>query len=977
MLAGILLLGVARPAQQQVGSIRGVVYDKDFNCPLGAVKVTVVETDQKATSANQGNYIITRVPQGKYTLVFSKEGYVRQVKGDVVVSAGRLTEVNIRMSGDFTEMEEFVVRDLMRLAPGTEAALLKLRFECPALLDSISHDWMSRAGASDAASALKLVAGASVKDGKSAVIRGLPDRYVSSQMNGVRLPTADEDKRAVELDQFPAVVIESIQVSKTFTPDQQGDASGGAVDVRLKGIPDKPLFLNFKGQYSFNSQVVGESKFLSYKGGGVNFWGRDRRRIQVENIDRSWTGAVGVDRQRAPIDSKWSVSMGGKHEYDSGIKIGGFLGFFYEKDSSFFDNGTDDALWVAEPGKLMSPKPFQGTVQEEDFNTELFDVTSGKQSVQWGGLATFGVEFEKHSLDLTYLYTRTAEDTATLAEDTRGKAFFFPGYDPKNLNTPGHNKPDFAPYIRNETLQYTERTTQTLQLSGQHTLPIEEIGPFLPPELDWVLAFSSADLDQPDKRQFGSVWLPERRKSSSISPPVWSPHNPASNATLGNLQRIWKEIEEESQQVSLNLKWPFKQWSDEEGYLKLGLFDDRVDRKFDQDTFSNLQDTGSFEGGFHEFWSKAFPFENHPIKESHFDVDYKGDLMVSAAYAMADFPFSSFLSVIGGVRFESTEIDIRNAPEKHATWYPPGKFSPSPLEPGDGDVSFDRNAWLPSIGLVFEPIEHLTLRGSMSRTVARQTFKELTPIMQQEFLGGPIFIGNPVLQMSELKNYDLRLDYTPYEGGLISVSWFWKDIDDPIEYVQKVVSFTYTTAENYPEGRLTGWEFEMRQNLGHFWTELEGLSLGANATFISSRVTLSDAEAAEFAHSSVQAPMDSRDMTSAPEYLYNLYMTYDLKPTDTQASLFYSVQGDTLVAGAGLSRGRFVPNVYAREYGTLNLGVSQKLGKYIKLQLRAKNLTNPDIKTVYRSKYIGNDVKRSSYSKGIEYSISLSADIPF
>ena len=89
-------------------------------------------------------------------------------------------------------------------------------------MDSISADLMSRAGASDAASALRLVAGASVQDGKFAVIRGLPDRYISSLLNGVRLPTSDEDKRAVELDQFPSSVIESIRVTKTFTPDQQG-----------------------------------------------------------------------------------------------------------------------------------------------------------------------------------------------------------------------------------------------------------------------------------------------------------------------------------------------------------------------------------------------------------------------------------------------------------------------------------------------------------------------------------------------------------------------------------------------------------------------------------------------------------------------------------------------------------------------------------------------------------------------------------
>src|SRR5262249_47657930 len=157
---------------------------------------------------------------------------VRQVWPDVIVTSGALSDVDVEMSGEFTEMEEFVVQDIAPLA-GTEAALLKLRFENPALLDSIGADTMQRAGVSDAAGALRLVTGASLANGKNAVIRGLPDRYVSSQLNGVRLPSADADKRAVDLDQFPVSVIESIQVTKTFTPDQQGDASGGAVDVRL------------------------------------------------------------------------------------------------------------------------------------------------------------------------------------------------------------------------------------------------------------------------------------------------------------------------------------------------------------------------------------------------------------------------------------------------------------------------------------------------------------------------------------------------------------------------------------------------------------------------------------------------------------------------------------------------------------------------------------------------------------------------
>ena len=208
---------------QQAGSIRGIVYDKDFDVPLAAAQVSIAETGDKITATDEGNFVFGQVPPGSYTLVFSKDGYTRQVQANVVVSPGKMTDVEASLSGEFTEMEEFVVQDLQ--IGGTEAGLLMLRVESPALLDSVSSEWLRKAGATDAASALNLVAGATVQDGKYAVVRGLPDRYVNSQMNGVRLPSADPDKRAVQLDQFPTEVIDSVQVSKTFTPDQQGDAS--------------------------------------------------------------------------------------------------------------------------------------------------------------------------------------------------------------------------------------------------------------------------------------------------------------------------------------------------------------------------------------------------------------------------------------------------------------------------------------------------------------------------------------------------------------------------------------------------------------------------------------------------------------------------------------------------------------------------------------------------------------------------------
>lgn len=1002
----VMILFFAKMAlAQQAGSIRGIVYDKDFDVPLAAAQVSIAETGDKATATDEGNFVFGQVSPGSYTLVFSKEGYTRQVQANVVVSPGKMTDVDASLSGEFTEMEEFVVQDLQ--IGGSEAGLLQLRAESPAFLDSISSEWLRQAGVTDAAGALNLIAGATVQDGKYAVVRGLPDRYVNSQMNGVRLPTADPDKRAVQLDQFPTDVIDSVQVSKTFTPDQQGDASGGAVNVKLKGIPDKNVF-QFKSGTEYNTQVTGNGKFLTYQGGGVNFLGKDDGLRDIPS-DGNFTGPVGVSRDDAPIDYNMSMTAGGKHELNSGIKVGGLVSSYYKRDSSYYDNGVNDSLWIddKDPQKGLTPqygnpdKPPEPPVPAvgEDFKTALFDITEGKEEVQWGVLTAMGAEIEGHSLDVLYMHTMLTEDKAILAEDTRGKAYYFTGYDPNDPKNLGnlHDNVNAAPYLRSETLKYTERTTDTLQFNGDHTLPIPEIGfegffTLLPPEIDWTTALSSSGLDEPDERQFGSVWYPESYDEgnpyygipSHNDEAFYGQFTPSANILLGNLSRTWEKISEDSRQYFMNWKFPFEQWSGDKGYVKLGVFHDQVDRTYNQDSFGNYRETGDdpvpvYEGSWKDYsYSEEFLDLGGPtIKDGppFVDVDYEGKQKISAWYYMADLPLCSFVNLIGGTRYETTSLSIINDPEKDAKWVTTdekGNRLYTDLLPGDADVSYDQADVLPSLGFVLKPFKQTTLRGSYSKTVARPTFKELTPIQQQEFLGSDIFIGNPALQMSALQNYDLRIDYTPYKGGLISVSWFRKNIENPIEYVQDLVNaFSFITPLNFPEGKLSGFEFETRHQLGYFWDTMKGIAIGGNATFIDSEVTLPEREMENLANAGVETT--TRDMLGAPEYLYNIHLTYDYDPFDTQIGLFYTVKGDTLVVGAGNRNGHYVPDIYATEFGTLNLSISKKLGKHFNMTFMAKNLTDPEIEEVYRTPdYLGDEEVRTSYTKGIDFTFSIS-----
>ncbi len=986
----------------QPGSIRGIVYDKDFDFALSEAQVLIAETQQSVLTAQEGNFVLTDVAAGTYTLVFSKEGYVRQVRGDVIVTAGKMSEVDMSLSGEFTDMDEFIVQDL-QLGGGTEAGLLNLRMESPALMDSISSELMSQAGASDAAGALKLVAGATVQDGKYAVVRGLPDRYVNSQMNSVRLPTADADKRAVQLDQFPSAIIESVQVHKTFTPDQQGDASGGAVNIVLKGIPEERI-LKLSAGTGWNTNVL-DGDFLSYKDGGLGYWGGDDRGdasgIKAgERFDIN--AAAGVSEGDAPMDNKWSVAFGDKKDFDD-LTIGGFGSFFYDKSTSFFDGGIDDKYLVSSRSGRLEPQTSPDITLNPDplsepFTTSLYDVSQSSEQVQWGGLGVFGIENEMNRLKLLYLRTETVEDKVTLAEDTRGKAWFFPGYDMNNPTGTGNGE-GFrytAPYLRAETLEYTERTTETIQLSGWHKLLdtedllIGDIFAFKSPELDWVLSTSSANLHQPDKRQFGSMWYapyespgyPDWGIPPTSEPGGYRQLNAGSNVSFGNYQRMWKDIIEDSDQYSFNLKLPFEQWSGDEGYLKLGIFDDTVKRQAEQESLSNSgENVDGYSGGWSDSWSAVFPQTNpnnlptQPRIDT--DVNYDGRQDISAWYYMLDMPVNSMFNIIGGMRFEETDMSIINNPHSYrdVTWIGMDNLG-RPIEvqmtpQNKGDVFFSQTDILPSIGFITKPFEDITFRGSYNETVARQTFKELSPILQQEYLGGDIFIGNPGLKMSGLKNYDLRIDWQPYEASLISASYFWKDVTDPIEYVRRVAptgGYDYTTAVNYPQGRLDGIELEARQKMDVFWDKLDGLSLGANATFINSEVTLSDTDY-NFLPDGYK--FKTRDMVNTPEHLYNFFATYDIPDTGTKLGLFYTIRGDTLISGAGQSTGNFIPNVYETQYGSLNFSLSQKLGDIWNMGFQLKNLLNPDIESVYR--YNG-DTTKTSYTRGIDISIGFSAE---
>lgn len=962
---------------QRLGGLRGVVVDADSGEPVAQARVSVVEAMTSQTTNPEGLFAFDGLKAGTYTVSVSKDGYIRRVQADVVVVEGQFSELRVELAPEIYEMEELVVRGF-DLGAGTELGLLEIRQEATALQDAISAELMRRAGAGTAAAALRLVVGTTVREGKYVVIRGLADRYTTTLLNDVRLPTSDADKRAVQLDQFPAAQIENITVLKSFTPDQQGDSTGGTVKIGTRTVPEKRFF-SVSGSTEYNTQTTGNDRFLTYRGGGAPVWALDSgkrdipfraRQIPpylgpslnpiiasnrlpnaqlIDRYTRSLNPVMGVSRKTVGPSYGFGLAGGDRLPIGADASAGFTAGFSYKQDYKFYENGLR-RVGVTFPA--ANTEPDTGTAYRD---------ARGTDEVQWGALFGLGYRLEdRHNLGLVFTHNQTATDEARFLE-ARESA---------------------TEYLQSQSLRYRERSMQSTQLTGQHTF--DELGGL---KADWVGAYSTTRQYEPDQRFFRNTFDPETGASAFFGDPF-----------SRNL-RVWRDVEEESLQGQLNVTVPFRQWTDTQGNFKFGPFYDGTERSFRQDSVLYLfpSQLGSGPARDQNFsyinypgpglWTDVF-LEPHRIglatngapainqllwylQPSNVDIDYSAEQIIAAGYAMLELPLTSWFKLLGGARYELTDLSIRvRSPNGVITVLrrtPTGEYNLELATDAEASVAMRQWDLLPQAGAIWEVLPKLYLRTSWSRTIARPTFRELAPVRTFEFLGADQFVGNPDLVISEIENYDLRLEWYRRPGDLLAVSVFYKKIKNPIELISFIAGGGSRFAEpvNYPDGWVKGIEFEARQRLDVLSPALADFSIGGNVALISSEVTLPLEEQEGLRAIGINAT--SRAMLGQPNYLVNANIIYDNPRTGTAVGLFYNISGEKLVVGQALAT-NYNPDVFELPVESLDLSVEQKIGKHWRITFRAKNLTNPLIEQVYRTSWT-RDITQSAYRRGVDLSI--------
>jgi TonB-dependent receptor len=930
----------------QYGRIKGKVVDAQTGEGLPGVNVIIEGSTIGAATDINGEYAIAGVPVGTYTLAASMIGYARVRVTNVVVTDKEFTEVNFSLKPEAIQADEVIVE--VEALKNTEAALLKNRQKAAAVSDAISAEAISRSGSGSAAEAIEQVTGASVVDGKYVYVRGLGDRYMSTQLNGATMPSANPDRNAVALDLFPAKLLENIVTVKTFTPDKPGSFTGGGVDIATRSFPES-FSMSFSTSTSFNTQTTLKDDFLTYPGGKTDWLGIDDGTreipkeladpsIKIPNIGEAFTNpgkAQELDRlsktfspvfspstKTAPINQSYSFSVGNQISL-FGRPLG-FLGSLsYNRAFSSYKNGVTAQHQLT--GKV--------TEVNELVNLSLFSDAKSTDEVLWGGLINLSYKpHQNHEVGFNYMYNRSGESLARYQS--------------------GPLPRDLAPGTIYETrvLQYTERELGSAQMSGAHFLK----GLF-GARLEWTATLTNTKQDEPDLRFFSNDYTVVTRQGVvdtlySIAPSNYS--RPV---------HYFRNLDEELWESSLNLAIPFRQWQGLSASLKLGGLNSQKDRAFRERRFEFYQSAARYDGDSKNFFSAQnvgvvsssngfYRFGNYVVDASQLANNYDGDQEISAVFGMVDLPLLARLRFIGGVRFETTRVDVMSQDAAK----PAGKLS--------------NDDWLPSVNLIYQVLPDMNLRAAYGRTLARPTFRELAPFASFDFVGDFIFVGNPALERTLVDNYDLRWEWFARPGEIYALSGFYKRFQNPIE--RAIVSNNNQGQfQNVDNAIVFGAEFEVRQRLDRLSSVLQNFQVGGNLALVHSEVDVPAKELAVLRQLDPNAS-GKRELQGQSPYVLNLDLSYDKLETGTSVSLYYNIFGERL---SEVSLGG-TPNIYEQPRGALDFNFSQRLWGGMGVKVAAKNLLDTSVRKVHHFKdvdYVSREYKRGrTLSFGVTYGVN-------
>lgn len=921
---------------------------------LGGVRVVLQGTKKETITNLDGWYHFTGLRPDTYHPAIDYQGYTLKKRREITLTAGMTEGLDLVAVRDTTaEMQRMYVGGT--IVANTDAGLLRERQLNFNVSDGIGSDLMSKAGASNAADAVKKVTGVTIIDGKYVYIRGMGERYVGVTLNDQAIPSPDPDKRSFPLDLFPAGLLENIVTEKTFSADKTGNFAGGNVNIATRSIPEKLLFSLSLGSGA-NTNVTGK-EILSYEGGTLDWLGIDdgtrsepdivrdksiptystanQDSAMTDSLDRfskAFNNRFYTKKVRGLPDVSGKLAFGNRRELGEG-SIGGLLSLTYSKKTGYYRDGQNNRYEAT------------GNSTQSDLLIPMEQYRSDERSVSevlWGGLATVGSSFsdDRHRVNFSALYVHNGED------ETRfllGKV--------KNL--------DFD--METRLFKFSERDLFDLQADGTHLFSETPL-PFLP-ELRWSASWARTSQNQPDTRIFLVEHALDDDSLISYRFPGTYPLPSRYYRTLGEhgvqmtgdiVVHFDNEVNGErfiKAGMALNSRnrdyteryYTFKDENKNAG-TSLSFYDGDVAAYFDTSNMGLIgqevkvrydRPTRQWDTSYANTWGVV-------VDDVDFNSDYDSRLQTLPAwYGLGSWRFTGMVKLSGGVRYEHTLQELVMA---------------------DTTIVRDDVDWLPSVNVLVSPHENMDVRVVYGRTLARPIAREIAPIGTFDAANNTNFVGNPDLVRTQIDNFDIRWEWMRTVSGMIAASAFFKYLYNPIELVIINDNGTYQY-NNVDEGKLYGLEFEARANLETVLPALKGLQISVNAALIHSAVDLGATELADKRQWDPDIPA-TRPLQGQSPYVINCNLMYDNETYGIAAGLFFNVFGPRLSA---VSK-KAAPDVYEQPTWLLDGGIEKKIGDRLRVRLQCKNILDPEIKKTYT--YKGKDYFYSLNRKGRSFSLS-------
>ncbi|MEH6657809.1 TonB-dependent receptor [Leeuwenhoekiella marinoflava] len=763
-ILGLLMFMLSAVAFGQTGTIEGVLSDKEMNNePLPFANVIIKGTTKGATTDFDGKYIIENVPVGTYQVEFSFVGYEPVTVPDVVVEAGKFTNVSTALGASAAALDEVLIQ--VQTSRERESALLLEQKKAVEIKESIGAVQLAQQGVTDAATATTKISGVTSSQASGDIyVRGLGDRYLYTTMNGLPIPSDDVEKKNIDLGLFSTRIIQNVGISKTFGVDNSADQASGTIDVSTKELSGtKELGVGIRVGANTNATQSGVSDNFKLTGNKGDYtFGFLKNQGFNESTQTSSPGYAAYPRL---TQNTWNTTtanfpMNYRYAITAGKKFG-------EKFKVLF-TASQSADFKYRTGVFRQ-------YQENNVQDTITDATFYSRNITTTGLLNADYKIDdKHSVRWVSLFVNSLSDQV-FEGGRNGEATVFEE----------ESRDDVFQFIRDQNTKQTRLWVN--QLFGDHQLSEKN-------DLNWGVGFNLLSADEPNRTRNEINITPD---ADFVELGVQGGFQQRKSFQLIDDQEVAGFIKDtyvlsedfdtgDKAELSggLNIRYKSRDFKSQ----FIGATESNAGADFGDVSIDNLDvifTEDNFQSGDLDF--KFLPTDR-----------YKGDLESQSAFAAYTLQKEKF-NLNLGLRFQRDVIDV--------------DFNVNNFPGREGSANKEYTNLYPSVNFKYNLTADQGIRLAGSRTITLPEFKEIAPF---EYVSpvGQVTKGNPDLEASINYNFDLKYEWFPSSDELLSVAAFYKIINDPINKVQQRGAagiFSYFNAGE--QANVLGLELEGRVNI--------------------------------------------------------------------------------------------------------------------------------------------------------------------